>query len=141
MLIAFVVLGWLTWWEAARIEGARYTVAHGWGMGLAIGILASLGLTAVWVVTVLATRRTAALRVRAQLPLAVILVVSWGFCLRSTMPSSSAAGPYVITTGIGVAEIAYTATYAAYFAVLLVLGAVRIRRRAGRPPVAAAAPR
>jgi len=131
LLIAVVALGWITWWEAARIEGARYTVAEGWGTGLAVGILASLGLTALWVLMLLATRGRLGLRARAQWPLVLALVVSWGICLRTT--SSRSGGPYVITTGIEVGEIAYVATYSAYFIVLVVWGGVRLWRRARQP--------
>lgn len=98
LLIAVVALGWIAWWEAARIEGARYTVAAGWGQGLAAGILASLGLTALWAFMLLATRRRPGLRARTQWPLALALVVSWGICLRTTI--SRSGGPYIITTGI-----------------------------------------
>jgi integral membrane sensor domain MASE1 len=142
LLIAVVVLGCLTWWEAARIEGARYTVAQGWGTGLAVGILASLGLTALWAAMLLATRGRPRLRARAQWPLAIVLMISWGICLRTTMPASNSpnGGPYVITTGIEVGEIAYAATYSAYFMVLLIWAAVRLRRRAGLSPTAGASP-
>jgi hypothetical protein len=137
-LIAVVVLGWLTWWEAARIEGAHDTVAHGWGTGLAVGILASLGLTALWAAALLATRDKPVLRMRAQMPLALVLVVSWGICMRSTMPSSAPdGGPYVITTGIEVGEIAYAATYAAWFMAVVIWAGVRLVRRAVLPPTAA----
>ena len=44
--IGIAGLGWLTWWEAARIETAQGTVAQGWGTGLAVGIAASLGYAA-----------------------------------------------------------------------------------------------
>lgn len=129
--IAVIALGWLTWWEAARIEGAHDTVAQGWGTGLAVGILASLGLTALWAVALLATRGRPGLRMRAQWPLALVLLVSWGICLRSTMPSSTPnGGPYVITTGIEVGEIAYVATYAAWFMALVMWAGVRLVRRA-----------
>jgi hypothetical protein len=119
ILIGVGALGGITWWEAARIEGARYTVAHGWGTGLAAGILASVGLTALWIVAVVVTRGSPRLRARLQWPLAVVLLISWGICFRFTMPpNSSSAGPYVITTGIEVGEIAYTATYTAWFLAL-----------------------
>ena len=131
LLIGVVALGCITWWEAARIEGARYTVAEGWGTGLAVGILASLGLTAMWVLMLVATRGRPGLRARAQWPLALALVVSWGICLRTT--SSPSGGPYVITTGIEVGEIAYVATYSAYFIVLVVWSGVRLWRRARLP--------
>jgi hypothetical protein len=138
LLIVVVVLGWITWWEAARIEGAHHTVAQGWGTGLAVGILASLGLTALWAVALLATRGKPGLRVRAQLALALVLVISFGICLRTTMPSSSpSGGPYVITTSIEVGEIAYVATYSAYFIALLIWVLVRLRRRAGLSAAAA----
>ena len=130
-LIAVVVLGLLTWWEAARIEGARETVAQGWGTGLAVGILASVGLTALWAVALAVTRGRPQQRMRAQLPLGLVLVVSWIICLRSTMPSNSpGAGPSVITTGIEVGEIAYTATYAAWFLVVVIWAGWRRWRRA-----------
>jgi hypothetical protein len=141
LLISVVALGWITWWEAARIEGAHYTVAQGWGTGLAVGILASLALTALWAVALLATRGKPGLRVRGQVPLALVLVVSFGICLRSTMPSSSPnGGPYVITTSIEVGEIAYAATYSAYFMALLIWAFVRLRRRAGLSATAAPSP-
>lgn len=129
-LISIAAAGWLTWFEAARIEGAHATVAQGWGTGLAVGILASLGLTAAWVVALLATRGRPRPHQRAQWLLALILVISWGFCLKSTFPSSRAgAGPSVITTGIEVGEIAYVATYSAYFMALIIWAAFRLYRR------------
>ena len=131
MFTGVVALGWITWAEAARIESARYTVAQGWGTGLATGILASLGLTALWVVMLLATRDRPGLRGRAQAPLALILVASWATCLRATMAHNSPHGdPYVVTTGIDVGMSAYTATYSAYFIVLIIWGAARLWRRA-----------
>ena len=91
-LIGFVALGWITCWEVARIAGAHGTVAHGWGTGLAVGILASAGLAALWGVALLVTRGRPGLRMRAQLALGLVLVVSFGICLRSTMPSSTPDG-------------------------------------------------
>jgi len=130
-LIGFAALGGLTWWEAARIEGAHATVAQGWGTGLAVGILASLGLTAAWVVALWATRGRPRPQQRALWSLALILVISFCFCLRSTFPNGSpGAGPSVITTGIEVGEIAYVATYSAYFMVLIIWSAFRLYRRA-----------
>jgi hypothetical protein len=54
------------------------------------------------------------------------------------MPFSTPnGGPYVITTGIEVGEIAYAATYAAWFMAVVIWAGVRLLRRAGLPPTAA----
>jgi hypothetical protein len=127
--IGIAALGWLTWWEAARIETAHGTVAQGWGTGLAVGIAASLGLTALWWVMLLVTRGQPGRRQTAALVLGVILAVSFGLCLKTTLPQSGTAAPDVITTGIEVGEIAYVATYSAYFIVLIIWGGIRLSRR------------
>jgi len=134
LAIGIVVLGFIAWWEAARIEGARGTVAHGWGTGVAAGILVSLGLTAIWWVMLLVTRHQPGRRQTAALVLGLILAVSLTVCGRGTLPSTSATGgPYVITTGIEVAEITYVATFSAYFAVLIAWAGIRLFRQGRRP--------
>lgn len=89
LLIGAVVVAGMIWMEAARIEAARYTVAYGWGTGVAAGVLASLGLTALCAVVHLATRGRPRLRAWTEWPLAVVAMVSWGICLRAT----TAPGP------------------------------------------------
>jgi hypothetical protein len=127
--IGIAALGWLTWWEAARIETAHGTVAQGWGTGLAVGIAASVGLTAVWWAMLLVTRGQPGRRQKAALVLGVILAVSFVLCLKTTLPPSGTAPPYVITTGIEVGEIAYVATFSAYFIAAIIWGGIRLFRR------------
>jgi hypothetical protein len=130
LAICLVVLGFITWWEAARIEGAQGTVTQGWGTGLAAGILACLGLSAAWWTTILATRGQPVRQQKMAIPLGLILVVSLSVCGRGTLPpSNSTGGPYVITTGIEVGEITYVATFSAYFLVLVIWMAIRLYRR------------
>jgi len=134
LAIGIVVLGFIAWWEAARIEGARATVAHGWGAGLAAGILVSIGLTAIWWVMLLLTRHQQGQRQKAVVILGLILTVSLIVCGRGTLPSASTTGgPYVITTGIEIAEITYVATFSAYFAVLSAWAGIRLFRQGRRP--------
>jgi hypothetical protein len=127
--IGIAGLGWLTWWEAARIETAHGTVAQGWGTGLAVGIAASVGLTAAWWAMLLVTRGQLVRRQTATVVLGVILAVSFVLCLKTTLPPSGTAAPYVITTGIEVGEIAYVATFSAYFIAAIIWGGTRLFRR------------
>jgi hypothetical protein len=76
----------------------------------------------------LVTRGQPGRRQTAALVLGVILAVSFGLCLKTTLPQSGTASPYVITTGTEVGEIAYVATYSAYFIVLIIWGGIRLLR-------------
>ena len=133
LAVGTAVLGFIAWWEAARIEGARATVAHGWGAGLAAGILVSIGLTAIWWVMLLVTRGEPGRRQAAVLVLGLIVIASLVVCGRATLPpASTTAGPYVITTGIEVAGITYVATFSAYFAGLSIWAGIGLFRQGRR---------
>jgi uncharacterized membrane protein YraQ (UPF0718 family) len=134
MLIGIVFLGWLAWWEASRLGSAHRTVAHGWGAGVAVGLLAAIALTGAVAVMLASARDRTAVRARAHWSLITVLFVSWAICLRATIPPRTAiTAPYVITTGMEVGEIAYVATCSALTAVLIAWAAVRLRRRASVP--------
>jgi len=132
--IGFAGVGWVTWWEATRIETAQGTVAQGWGTGLVAGIAACLCVIALWTVVLRVTRGQQGRQQRALVPLSVITVASYVLCLRTTAAETGASGPYVVTTGLAVGEMAYVATYSAFFAGLIIWAAIRLYRlgRRGR---------
>ena len=129
LAICLVVLGFITWWEAARIEGAQGTVTQGWGTGLAVGILACLGPAPPG-------------GQRSWLPGPASAAAEDGHTpgpdpggqpqrlrTRHAAAVRLTGGPYVITTGIEVGEITYVATFSAYFLVLVIWMAIRLYRR------------
>jgi membrane protease YdiL (CAAX protease family) len=121
VFVAFLV--GLAAWEAVRVAEARATVADGWGTGLAAGVGGGLALSALLTVTVLVQlRRNRPWRGgRPLLVLAVTIALLLFFAvLTSTPPRRFEPNPvpYVVTSGIGVAEIAYVSTCLALLAVL-----------------------
>jgi hypothetical protein len=133
-----VVLGGFAAWEAVRVAEARATVADGWGAGLAAGVGGGLALSALVAVTVLVQlRRKRPWRGgRPLLGLAVtIALLLFVAVLTSTPPRPVGPNPvpYVVTSGIGVAEIAYVSTCLAQMAVLpaaaIPMAQIRRRRR------------
>ena len=137
-LIGVVVMGGLAACEAVRVAEARATVGDGWGAGIAAGTLVSLALAGLIAVTVLVQRR----RQRPWLgggPLLILVITNALLLLvavlTSTPPKSIGPNrfPYVVTSGAGVAEIAYVSTCLVQLAVLgAVLLAVSLVRRRGR---------
>jgi hypothetical protein len=99
-------------WEAVRIADARATVASGWATGIAAGAGGGLVLAAVAAVAVLAQRQRPSSRRggrQAAIPiLTIALLLFVGFItstpVRQLQPHPA---PYVITSGVEVAEIAY----------------------------------
>jgi hypothetical protein len=131
-----VILGGLATWEAVRVAETRATVADGWGAGLAAGAGGSLALFAFVAVTVLVQlRRQRPWRggkplLILALTIALLLFVA---VLTSTPPRPIGPNPapYVVTSDIGVAEIAYVSTCLAQMAVLpaVMIPMAQIRRR------------
>ena len=107
----------------------------GWGAGIAVGTLVSLALAGLFAATVLVQRRRRRPR-RGGGPL-IILAVAYALLLlvavlTSTPPKSIGPNrlPYVVTSGAGVAEIAYVSTCLVELAVLAaVLLALSLARR------------
>ena len=134
-LVGVAVLGGLAAWEAVRVAEARATVGDGWGVGIAVGTLVSVALAGLFAVTVLAQRRRHRPK-RGSGPL-LILAITYALLLlvavlTSTPPKSIGPNrlPYVVTSGAGVAEIAYVSTCLVELAVLAaVLLAVSLVRR------------
>jgi len=136
-----VVLGGFATWEAVRVAEARATVADGWDAGLAAGVGGGLALSALVAVTVLVQlRRQRPWRGgRPLLVLAVtIALLLFVAVLTSTPPRPIGPNPvpYVVTSGVGVAEIAYVSTCLALIAVLpavaIPMARIRERRRSDR---------
>lgn len=133
-----VVLGGFATWEAVRAAAARATVADGWGAGLAAGVGGGLALFALVAVTILVQlRRQRSWRGgRPLLILAVTIALLLFVAVLTTAqlrPLGPNRVPYVVTSGIGVAEIAYVSTCLALLAVLpavaIPMAQVRRRRR------------
>jgi hypothetical protein len=135
-LVGVAVLGGLAAWEAVRVAEAQATVGGGWGAGIAVGTAVSLVLAGLFAVTVLVQRR----RQRRRGGPLLILVITQALLLlvavlTSTPPRPIGPNPvpYVVTSGAGVAEIAYVSACLVELAVLAaVLLAVSLIRRRGR---------
>ncbi len=127
-LFFFAVTSLIAAWEAARIADARATVASGWAAGLAVGTGGGLVLAALVAVTPLVQRQRQWSRYgRPQAILSLIVILTTVLflvvaVLTSTPPRQygSHPAPYVITSGIGVAEIAYVGIVSVAFAVVMV---------------------
>jgi hypothetical protein len=142
------IAGWLVFvafllglaaWEAVRVAEARATVADGWGAGLAAGVGGGLALSALMAVTVVVQlrRQRPWRRGRPLLILAVTIALLLFVAVLTSAPlrpSGPTRVPYVVTSGIGVAQIAYASTCLALLAMLPVaaIPMAQIRRR-GRP--------
>jgi hypothetical protein len=141
-LVCVAVIGGLAGWEAVRVAEARATVAGGWGAGIAAGVGGGLVLAVLFVVTVLVQRRRRRPWGRGG-PLLVLVITAALLLLIAVLTSTPPRpigpdpAPYVVTSGIAVAEIAYVSTCLALLAVLaaasLPAALVRERRR-GRMP-------
>lgn len=135
-LVFFAATGGIAAWEAVRIADARATVVSGWAAGIAAGAGGGLVLTALVAVTALVQRqRPWSRRGRPQaililiLTTVLLLVVA---VLTSTPPRQYGPHPvpYVITSRIEVAEIAYIGTFSAGSAVAIVAWlAAEVRKR------------
>jgi hypothetical protein len=126
-------------WEAVRIADARATVVSGWTTGIAVGAGGGLVLAALIAVTALTQRqRHWFRRHRPQAILILILILTtvpllFVAVLTSAPPRQygSHPVPYVITSGIEVAEIAYVGTFSTGVAVTIVAWlAAEVRKRA-----------
>ena len=127
LLIGIAALAGLAIWESARIADAQATVPQGWLTGLVSGVAGGVALMAAGYPAIKLARRAPAV----TWIWAVVLVVAFGIAFRGTAPDPNAPGPYVITTGIGVAGMAFTATFAAQclgLCVLVVVRRFRVRR-------------
>jgi hypothetical protein len=135
-LFAAAVMGGIAAWEAVRVAEARATVASGWGAGLAAGAGGGLALVALLAVTTLVVRQRPWTSGGPQgiliFTILLLLVVA---AVASTPPRHGPdLAPYVITSGIEVAETAYISTFMALLAVLLAVRIVVARVREHRPP-------
>jgi hypothetical protein len=115
-------------WEAVRIADARATVLSGWAAGIAVG--AGVGL----LLAVLVAATASALRERPRprlgrpqavlflFHLLILVLLLFVAVLTSTPPRQygSHPAPYVITSGVEVAELAYIGVLSAGLAVVIV---------------------
>jgi hypothetical protein len=130
------VLAGLAAVEVVRIAEARATVADGWGAGLAAGAGGGLALSALLAVTVLVQlRRQRSWRgAWPMLVLAVTMALLLAVAVLTSTPPRPIGpnpAPYVVTSGAGVAEIAYVSTCLAQMAVMpaVLIPMAQIRRR------------
>ncbi|HET9091770.1 MAG TPA: hypothetical protein VFN50_05140 [Acidimicrobiales bacterium] len=122
-----VILAALTIWEAARLAAAQRTVAHGFAAGLVAGVAASLALT-VLLVAALRTKRSFRLPVAnaATVVVTVSLVVAFEWTAPPTVHVKNQ--PFVVTSGITVAGMAYTATFGALLVAVIGWASARVVR-------------
>jgi hypothetical protein len=135
LFIGFVAMGALLFTEADWITQARHTVTHGWSAGLAAGVAASLGLTALFIAVIRAARREPGRARMLLAPIGMVIVVTWAVAWLATAPHSSPPGHarYVVTSWAAVAGMAYTGTLAAQILALLIWAmAWRLRGRHAR---------
>jgi hypothetical protein len=138
-LVFFAATGGIAAMEAARIADARATVPSGWAAGIAAGAGAGLVLAALIAATASGLRRQPrSRRSRPQAILLLILILTAVLLLVAALTSTPPRQygphpvPYVITSGIQVAEIAYIGILCAGFAV--VIAAWRAAQARKRPP-------
>lgn len=136
-LVCFAFTGGLAAWEAVRIVDARATVVNGWTAGTVAGVGGGLVLAALVAVTVLAQRRRPWSRPGrrqgiAVLTFALLLVVAFLSSVpqRQFRPNPP---PYVITSGVEVAEIGYVGVWFAGFAVVVIVAGLATLVRGRRP--------
>ena len=137
-LVCVAAIGGLAAWEAIRVAEARVTVGGSWGAGIAAGTAVSLALAGLFAVTVLVQRRQpwpgGKPLLIVALTNALLLLVA---VLTSTPPRSTGPNrlPYVVTSGVGVAEMAYVSAclveLAVLAAVLLTMSLLRRRGQGG----------
>jgi hypothetical protein len=121
-LVGIAATGGLAAWETVRVVEARATATGGWAAGIAAGAGGGLALTALLAVTILIKRQRSRSGGRLQATLIITIVLLLVVAIfTSTPPRQSGPHPvpYVTTSGIEVAEIAYISTCLAQFAVLL----------------------
>ena len=132
LAVGVAVLGWMVFWEIERIAAARHTVAYGWTTGLAAGVTASLALAALLIAVLRMNKRTPGkgLGAVAVAVLTLVITVSVVFAFLATAPPTvNVKGvPYIVTTGIAVAGMAYAATFAAMCLSLTAWAAIRVVR-------------
>lgn len=131
LAVGMAVLGWMAVWEAERITAARRTVTGGWAAGLAAGVVGSLMLTALLVVALRMNKRTSGRALGAVSVLTLVITVSVLVAFSATAPPRVNVNhvPYVVTTAIAVAGMAYAATFAVLCLALTVWAArVMVRR-------------
>jgi hypothetical protein len=122
-LFAFAATSGLAAWEAVRIAEARATVASGWAAGVAAGAGTGLVLAALVIAPILVRRQRSwtggKLGGALIITITMLVVVTFFTSLppRQYVPNPV---PYVITTGIGVAEIACLSTVFAGLALVSV---------------------
>lgn len=137
-LVGVAVVGGFAAWEVGRVAEARATVTGGWAAGIAAGVGGGLALAALLAVTILVMRQRpwSSGRPQAILIITIVLLLAVAF-FTSTPPRQFGPkpAPYVITSGIEVAEIAYIITCMALFAVLLAVRIVVAMIRKRRPPL------
>jgi hypothetical protein len=137
--VCFAVTGGGAAWEAVRLADARGTVASGWASGIAAGVGLGLALEALVAVPVLVQLRRPRSVGRPKvmfflvLILTIVLLVFVAFAT-SAPPKQPGPVPYVTTSGIGVAEIAYVCTFLSQFA-MGVLAWLVVALRRHRPLV------
>jgi hypothetical protein len=136
-LVFVALIGGLAAWEAVRVAEARATVGGGWGAGIAAGTAVSLALAGLFAVTVLVQRRRQRPWRRGG-PLLILVITNALLLLIAVLTSTPPRPigpnpvPYVVTSGVGVAEIAYVSACLVELAVLAaVLIAVSLVRRRG----------
>jgi DMSO reductase anchor subunit len=135
-LVMAAVLGGLAAVEAVRVAEARATVPVGWSAGLAAGAGIALALSALVAGLVLVQLHRRWPR-RGGWPLLIIvgtaalLLLVAAFTSATLRPMGPNRAPYVVTSAIGVAEIAYVMTCLALLAVLpaILIPAAQARRR------------
>jgi hypothetical protein len=137
-LACFAFTGGLATWEAARIADARATVVTGWAAGIAAGVGGGLALAALVALTVSAQRRRPSSRRGRRLGISVLtfaLLTVVAF-LSSVPPRQFRPNPppYVITSGVEVAEIGYVGVCFAGFAVAVIVAGLAALVRWRRPP-------
>lgn len=135
-LAAVAVIGGLAAVEAVRVAEARVTVGGSWGAGIAVGTAVSLALAGLFAVTVQVQRR----RQRpwpGGKPLLIVAITNALLLLVAVLTSTPARSfgpnrlPYVVTSGAGVAEIAYVSACLVELVVAaaLLLAVSLVRRR------------
>jgi hypothetical protein len=121
--VCFAVTSGGAAWEGVRLADARGTVASGWGAGIAAGVGFGLALEALVAVPVLirlrrprSIGRPKAMGILVVIPVTIVLLVFVAF-FTSAPPKQPGPVPYVTTSVVGVAEIAYVCTFLTQFAV------------------------
>jgi hypothetical protein len=129
LAIGLAVLAWMAWYEISKITTSRHTVPHGWAAGLAAGVAASVVMTALIYMALRISRRTPGRPLRLVAILVSLASGSAIVGLRISYPLGSGQSPYLVTTGINVAVMAYVATFAVICVALLIWAGTRLARK------------